>query len=275
MSRWSQQEAVVGTPKRLAQVAADLVRHYDKRQEGIAGKIMVVCMSRRIAVDLYDQLVALRPDWHAEDDASGLLKVIMTGSASDDIEWQPHIRNKERRARLADRFKDPHDPFGVVIVRDMWLTGFDAPSLHTIYIDKPMKGHGLMQAIARVNRVFKDKPGGLVVDYLGLANNLKAALRSYVRDAQTDGKPIANETLEIEELVAAMLEKLELCRAAFMASTTGSSSPERHRNAWPSLPKPRIFSSCRRGTNGAKRVPVTCSYTGSSRTAISTTPPRC
>ena len=214
-SRWSQLEAVVGTPKRLAEVAADFVQHYDRRQEAIAGKVMLVCMSRRIAVDLYDQIVNLRPEWHAEDDAAGQIKVIMTGSATDRIEWQPHIRNKERRERLADRFKDPDDPFGVVIVRDMWLTGFDAPSLHTIYIDKPMKGHGLMQAIARVNRVFRDKPGGLVVDYLGLANNLKAALRSYMRDSTTDTKPIENETLDIGELVAAMLEKLELCRDAF------------------------------------------------------------
>ncbi len=218
-SRWSQQEAVVGTPKRIAEVAADLVQHYEQRQEGIDGKIMIVCMSRRIAVDLYDALVKLRPAWHGDDDETGTLKVIMTGSATDDLAWQPHIRNKERRERLADRFKKPDDPFGIVIVRDMWLTGFDAPSLHTMYIDKPMKGHGLMQAIARVNRVFKDKPGGLVVDYLGLADNLRAALRSYVRDdpaeGETERKPIENTTLKIDELVAAMLEKLELCRAAF------------------------------------------------------------
>lgn len=214
-SKWAQLEAVVGTPKRLAQVAADLVQHLERRQEVLAGKAMVVCMSRRICVDLYDQLVKLRPEWHGEDDASGALKVVMTGSASDDLPWQPHIRNKERRERLADRFKDPDDPFRIVIVRDMWLTGFDAPSLHTIYVDKPMKGHGLMQAIARVNRVFRDKPGGLVVDYLGLANNLKAALRSYIREGGEESKPIENERLDVGELVAAMLEKLELCREAF------------------------------------------------------------
>ncbi|MFN8679119.1 MAG: type I restriction endonuclease subunit R [Thermomicrobiales bacterium] len=214
-SRWSQLEAVVGTEKRLAQVAADLVQHAAQRQEGLAGKIMIVTMSRRIAVDLYNQLVALHPEWHSEDDETGALKVIMTGSASDDLAWQPHIRNKERRERLADRFKDPNDPFSMVIVRDMWLTGFDAPSLHTIYIDKPMKGHGLMQAIARVNRVFRDKPGGLVVDYLGLANNLKAALRLYMHEAKTEAAPIENDDLRIDELVAAMLEKLELCREAF------------------------------------------------------------
>ncbi|MCC7022599.1 MAG: type I restriction endonuclease subunit R, partial [Thermomicrobiales bacterium] len=221
-SRWSQLEAVVGTPKRLAQVAADLVQHAERRQEALAGKIMIVGMSRRICVDLYDELVKLRPAWHGEEDEAGALKVIMTGSASDPLDWQPHIRNKERRDRLADRFKDPDDPFGIVIVRDMWLTGFDAPSLHTIYLDKPMKGHGLMQAIARVNRVFRDKPGGLVVDYLGLANNLKAALRSYMRDSETGAAPIANDELRIDELVATMLEKLELCRDAFHGFTYGS-----------------------------------------------------
>jgi type I restriction enzyme, R subunit len=221
-SRWSQLEAVVGTDKRLSQVAADLVEHAERRQDALTGKIMVVCMSRRICVDLYNKLVELRPEWHGEDDESGALKVIMTGSASDPLEWQPHIRNKERRERLADRFKKPDDPFSIVIVRDMWLTGFDAPSLHTIYIDKPMKGHGLMQAIARVNRVFRDKPGGLVVDYIGLANNLKSALRTYMRESQTDASPIENEELDIAELIAAMLEKLELCRDAFHGFNYGS-----------------------------------------------------
>ncbi len=214
-SKWAELEAVVGTPKRLAEVAADLVEHSERRQEALAGKVMIVCMSRRIAVDLYEQLVRLRPAWHGEDDAEGALKVIMTGSASDKLSWQPHIRNKERRERLADRFKKPDDPFRIVIVRDMWLTGFDAPSLHTIYIDKPMRGHGLMQAIARVNRVFRDKPGGLVVDYLGLANNLKAALRAYMRDDSEGGKPIENDELDIGELIAAMIEQLELCRETF------------------------------------------------------------
>ncbi len=214
-SRWSQLEAVVGTPKRLADVAADLVEHIHRRQDAMAGKVMIVSMSRRICVDLYDQLVTLCPEWHGDEDTEGVLKVVMTGSASDELRWQPHIRNKERREKLADRFKDPDDPFRIVIVRDMWLTGFDAPSLHTIYIDKPMRGHGLMQAIARVNRVFRDKPGGLVVDYLGLANNLKAALRAYIRDEGDGGKPIANEKLDVDELVAAMIEKLELCRELF------------------------------------------------------------
>jgi len=214
-SRWTQLEAVVGTSKRLRQVASDLVEHIERRQEAIAGKVMIVAMSRRIAVDLYDQLIALRPDWAGTSDDTGTLKIIMTGSASDPLEWQEHIRNKERRDRLADNFKNPDHPFRIVIVRDMWLTGFDAPSLHTIYIDKPMRGHGLMQAIARVNRVFRDKPGGLVVDYLGIANNLKQALSSYLREDGTSSKPIENEELDIDELIAAMIEKLEICRVTF------------------------------------------------------------
>ena len=165
-SKWAQLEAVVGAERRLKLIARDLVEHYEKRYEAMDGKGMVVVMSRRIAVELYSELMALRPEWHGEDDDSGSLKVVMTGSASDPLEWQPHIRNKPRREALAQRFRDAKDPFRIVIVRDMWLTGFDAPSLHTMYVDKPMRGHGLMQAITRVNRVFKDKPGGLVVDYL-------------------------------------------------------------------------------------------------------------
>ncbi len=214
-SKWGQLEAVVGTQKRLQQVAADLVQHIDRRQEALAGKVMIVCMSRRIAVDLYDQLVALRPEWHGTDDSTGTLKVIVTGNPSEDLAWQQHIRNKERREKLADRFKDPDDPFRIVIVRDMWLTGFDAPSLHTIYIDKPIKGHGLMQAIARVNRVFKDKPGGLAVDYLGVANNLKEALRVYMRDDPEGKPPIENNELDMHQLVNSMREYLEYCREAF------------------------------------------------------------
>ena len=176
---------------------------------------MIVAMSRRICVDLYAELAKLRPAWTAADDEAGATKVIMTGAASDDETWQPHIRSKERRERLADRFKDPDDPFRIVIVCDMWLTGFDAPSLHTIYIDKPMRGHTLMQAIARVNRVFRDKPGGLVVDYIGLANNLKAALRAYILPDGTTDKPVENETLDLQELISQMVNKLEDCRAAF------------------------------------------------------------
>lgn len=221
-SKWAQLEAVVGTEKRLGQVAADLVEHIALRHEALGGKVMIVTMSRRIAVDLYAQLVALRPEWQGATDTDGALKVIMTGNATDPLEWQTHIRNKERRERLAERFKDADDPFRIVIVRDMWLTGFDAPSLNTIYIDKPMRGHGLMQAIARVNRVFRDKPGGLVVDYLGIANNLKEALRTYIRDDPGGRLPVENvdaggDDIEFDlyKLVSSMIEYLQHCRDAF------------------------------------------------------------
>lgn len=216
-SRWTQLEAVVGTKKRLSQVAADLVEHLEQRQEALAGKVMIVGMSRRICVDLYDQLVALRPEWAGAggNGDTAALRVVMTGSATDPLVWQRHIRNKAGRERLAERFKDPEDPFRIAIVRDMWLTGFDAPSLHTIYVDKPMRGHGLMQAISRVNRVWRDKPGGLVVDYIGLADNLKSALRSHIHDGGSSAKPIENEALDVDVLIAQMMEKLELCRVAF------------------------------------------------------------
>jgi len=162
-SKWAALEAVVGAEKRINLIARDLVEHFETRLEAMDGKAMVVCMSRRICVELYDAIVKLRPEWHSEADDKGTLKVIMTGSASDPDGWQDHIRNKPRRDKLAKRFKLADDPFRIVIVRDMWLTGFDAPCLHTMYLDKPMRGHGLMQAIARVNRVFRDKPGGMVV----------------------------------------------------------------------------------------------------------------
>jgi type I restriction enzyme R subunit len=191
-------------------VAADLVAHWEKRLETMDGKAMVVCMSRRICVDLYNAIIALRPDWHHPDDDKGVIKIVMTGSAGDPAEWQPHIRSKSRREELAKRFKDPKDPFKVVIVRDMWLTGFDAPCLHTMYADKPMRGHGLMQAIARVNRVFKDKPGGLMVDYLGLAHELKQALATYT---ESGGK--GQTAIDQEEAVALMQEKYEICAAFF------------------------------------------------------------
>jgi type I restriction enzyme R subunit len=174
------------------------------------GKAMVVCMSRRICVDLYAQIVKLRPDWHSENDDAGVLKIVMTGSATDGPEWQQHIRDKRRREGLGKRFKDAKDPFKIVIVRDMWLTGFDVPSLHTMYVDKPMRGHGLMQAIARVNRVFKDKPGGLVVDYLGIAHELKLALATYT---ESGGK--GRTALPQEEAVSVMLEKYEICLGLF------------------------------------------------------------
>jgi type I restriction enzyme R subunit len=191
-------------------VARDLVDHFEKRLETMEGKAMVVCMSRRICVELYKAITALQPRWHHNDDDKGAIKVVMTGSASDPVHWQQHIRNKPRREGLANRFRDAKDPFRVVIVRDMWLTGFDAPSLHTMYVDKPMRGHGLMQAIARVNRVFRDKPGGLVVDYLGLAQELKAALATYTESGGT-GKTAIDQ----KEAVAAMLEKYEVCCGLF------------------------------------------------------------
>jgi type I restriction enzyme R subunit len=209
-TKWAQLEALVGSEKRLKLIARDLVEHYEKRCEAMEGKAMVVVMSRRIAVELYRELVALRPEWHGESDEEGSLKVVMTGSASDPLEWQPHIRNKARREVLAQRFRDPKDPFRIAIVRDMWLTGFDAPCLHTMYIDKPMRGHGLMQAIARVNRVFKDKPGGLVVDYLGLADELRQALATY-----TEAGGTGRTALDQAEAVAVMQEKIEVCRGLF------------------------------------------------------------
>ena len=209
-TKWAQMEAVVGAEKRGRQIAEDIVAHFGQRLEALEGKAMVVCMSRRICIDLYRELVRLRPDWHDDDDDRGGIKVVMTGSASDPLEWQPHIRNKARREALANRFRDPADPLQVVLVRDMWLTGFDAPSLHTMYVDKPMRGHGLMQAIARVNRVFKDKPGGLVVDYLGLAQDLKTALATYTESGGT-----GRTALDQDEAVAVMLEKYEVCCALF------------------------------------------------------------
>ena len=209
-TRWAQLEAIVGTEKRLKLVAQDIVSHFEDRTEAMDGKAMVVCMSRRICINLYRELVRLRPDWHHEDDDKGRFKVVMTGAASDPPDWQPLIRNKTRREALAKRFRNVGDPLRMVLVRDMWLTGFDAPSLHTMYVDKPMRGHGLMQAIARVNRVFKDKPGGLVVDYLGLAHELKRALATYTESGGT-GKT----ALDQAEAVAVMLEKYEICCGLF------------------------------------------------------------
>ncbi len=212
-TKWARQEAIVGSERRLKLVAEDIVTHFEQRLEVLAGKALVVCMSRRICIDLYRELVRLRPDWHGDEDGEGIMKVVMTGSATDPPEWQPHIRNKPRREALAKRFRlsagregDASDPLRMVLVRDMWLTGFDAPSLHTMYVDKPMKGHGLMQAIARVNRVFRDKPGGLVVDYLGFAQDLKRALATYTASGGS-GQAVLDQT----EAVAVMLEKYEIC----------------------------------------------------------------
>ena len=219
-TKWAALEALVGDPKRLKLVAADLVAHFEKRWEAMDGKAMIVCMSRRICVALYEAIIKLRPEWAGSDDAEAekgkacVVKVVMTGGADDGPEWQPHIRNKDKRRKLAVRFKDSRDSFRIVIVRDMWLTGFDVPCLHTMYADKPMRGHGLMQAIARVNRVFRDKPGGLVVDYLGLADQLKHALATYTEsggkgDAANDPKQAIAVMLEKHGIASDMLHGLD------------------------------------------------------------------
>jgi len=209
-TKWAQLEALVGSEKRLKIIARDIVNHFEERLSAMDGKAMIVCMSRRICVELYREIVALRPQWNQDADDQGSIKVVMTGSATDPLDWLAHIRNKPRREALAQRFRDPSDPFRIVLVRDMWLTGFDAPSLHTMYLDKPMRAHGLMQAIARVNRVFKDKPGGLVVDYLGLAHELKQALATYTESGGT-----GRTAIDQAEAVAIMLEKCEICLGLF------------------------------------------------------------
>tara|TARA_R110001599_G_scaffold294201_1_gene498177 strand:- start:2310 stop:5450 length:3141 start_codon:yes stop_codon:yes gene_type:complete len=208
-AKWSSVEALVGSEKRLKQVAADMVSHLESRLEAMDGKAMAVCMSRRICVDLYGQIIALRPDWHSDGDDKGAIKVVMTGAASDPLDWQQHIGNKRRRDELAKRARDPDDQLKLVLVRDMWLTGFDAPSMHTMYVDKPMRGHGLMQAIARVNRVFSNKPGGLIVDYIGIAQNLKTALADYSDSDR--GKTGIDE----EQAVAALKEWYERVATVF------------------------------------------------------------
>jgi type I restriction enzyme R subunit len=206
-TRWARVEAIVGAEKRLAEVAQDLVQHWEKRYSAEVGKGLIVCMSRRICVSLYDEIIKLRPAWHSDDDTEGKLKIVITGSASDGPEMNHHVRSKERLRALKERAKDPEDSLELVIVRDMWLTGFDSPSLHTMYVDKPMRGAGLMQAIARVNRTFRDKPGGLVVDYIGIAESLRAALADYTdrdRARQEVGAPV-------EEAIALLEENHEIC----------------------------------------------------------------
>ena len=204
-AKWTQLEALIGSPNRIKNIAADIVQHFEERQKVFEGKAMIVAMSRRIAAALYEEIVRLRPEWHSDDLSKGAIKVVMTSSASDGPEIAKHHTTKEQRHALSERMKDPTDELKLVIVRDMWLTGFDAPCLHTLYIDKPMQGHNLMQAIARVNRVYKDKPGGLVVDYLGIASDLKKAL-SFYSDSGGKGDP----TLQQEQAVALMQEKLEV-----------------------------------------------------------------
>jgi type I restriction enzyme R subunit len=209
-ARWTKLEAIIGNTKRIKNLAKDIVTHYEEREKVFEGKAMIVAMSRRIAVDLYNEIIALRPQWHDDDLAKGTIKVIMTAASSDGPEMQKLHTTKGQRRNLSDRMKDENDSLKLVIVIDMWLTGFDAPSLHTMYLDKPMRGHNLMQAIARVNRVFKDKPGGLIVDYLGIATDLKHAL-SFYSDAGGKGKP----TEDLEKAIEIMLEKLEVVKEMF------------------------------------------------------------
>ncbi len=206
---WAKLEAIVGTPKRLGKVAADLLDHWDRRVEILDGKAMVVCMSRRICVDLYNEIVRLRPEWHSNEDEQGAVKVVMTGSGEDPVAFHSHVRGKERQKAIEKRFKDPNDPLRIVIVRDMWLTGFDVPCAHTLYVDKPMQGHGLLQAIARVNRRFKNKPSGLVVDYLGLADQLRKAISNY--SGERGEKP----GVPVEAALSVLQEKYEVVRDMF------------------------------------------------------------
>jgi type I restriction enzyme R subunit len=216
-SRWARLEAIVGNEHRLELIANDIVKHYEAKNGagGIEGKAMIVCMSRRICVDLYDQIIKVRPQWHSDNDTEGTIKVVMTGSSSDPLNFQPHVRNKAKRKALGERLKDPKDSLKIAIVRDMWLTGFDAPSMHTLYLDKPMKGHNLMQAIARVNRVYKDKIGGLVVDYIGIANDLKKALSLYT-ESGGKGKPAFDQ----DEAADVMMSKYEIVVQMFQEQPT-------------------------------------------------------
>ena len=207
-SRWAALEKIVGAEPRVASVAADLVAHFEERSTAQSGKAMVVAMSRDICVHLYNEIIKLRPDWHDPDPEKGAIKIVMTGSASDKALLRPHIYDGKVKKRLEKRFKDPADPLRLVIVRDMWLTGFDAPCVHTLYVDKPMKGHNLMQAIARVNRVFKGKQGGLVVDYIGIGNELKAAMKEY-----TASKGRGTPTVDAREAYSVLMEKLDVLQS--------------------------------------------------------------
>ncbi len=209
-SKWARMEKIVGSRERIKRIAMDIINHFEEKIKVLDGKAMIVCMSRRICVDLYNEIIALRPEWHNADDKKGVIKVIMTGSSSDLPEWQEHIRNKQRRAEIGNRLKKPQDELKMVIVRDMWLTGFDAPCVHTMYIDKPMHSHGLMQTIARANRKYKDKEAGLIVDYLGIGKELRDAVMQYTSSGGK-GKPIFNQ----EEAVKKMIEKYEIVRDMF------------------------------------------------------------
>ncbi len=242
-AKWVRLEAIIGNKKRLENLAKDIVTHFEQRQSVNEGKGMIVAMSRRIAVDLYNEIIALRPEWHSDELNKGVIKVVMTASSADGPEMQKHHTTKFGREVLAERFKDPDDPIKLVIVRDMWLTGFDVPSLHTMYVDKPMRGHTLMQAIARVNRVFKDKPGGLVVDYLGIASDLKKAL-SFYANAGGKGEPAETQ----EQAVAAMIEKLEVVRQMFSEKSTSQKAiavaePEAYYGHEPKFNYRRFFTA--------------------------------
>lgn len=219
-AKWARLEAIVGDESRLKLIAKDIVNHFEQRNSVMEGKAMVVCMSRRICVELYKHIRELRPDWHNADDDKGIIKVIMTGSSSDPEDWQEHVRNKQKRKAIGDRLKNPKDELKIVLVRDMWLTGFDAPCLHTLYIDKPMRGHGLMQAIARVNRVYKDKEGGLIVDYIGIANELKQALSVYTQSGGR-GKPAFDQ----DEAASVMMGKYEVVVQMFKEQPHDHSQP--------------------------------------------------
>jgi type I restriction enzyme, R subunit len=227
LRRWAALEQLVGAPPRIQKVAADIIEHFENRQAVMDGKAMVVAMSREVCVHLYNAIVALRPDWHSDDPMQGAIKIVMTGSASDKVLLKPHIYTKDVRKKLEKRYKNPADPFKLVIVRDMWLTGFDAPCMHTMYVDKPMRGHNLMQAIARVNRVFKDKPGGLVVDYIGIANELKAALATYTQ-ARGRGRP----TIDAHEALAVLMEQMDILQSML----SGVDYEDFRINAWKRLP---------------------------------------
>ena len=216
-SRWARLEAIVGANDRLELIAADIVDHWEKRRSELFGKALIVAMSRRIAVELYNKIIELRPDWHSDDPMAGRIKVVMTGSAADPAAFQPHIHPRDVRRDLKRRASDPSDPLEIVIVRDMWLTGFDSPALHTMYVDKPMQGAGLMQAIARVNRTFRDKPGGLIVDYIGVATNLRKALAEYSPSDQDQAG------IPIEEMVAVMIEKHDIVRGILHGCSFDSS----------------------------------------------------
>ncbi len=237
-AKWARLEAIVGNPKRIALIAQDIVNHFESRNSVLEGKAMIVCMSRRICVDLYNEITKIKPDWHSDDDENGTIKVVMTGSSSDPLPFQPHIRNKQKRKALGERLKDPKDSLKLAIVRDMWLTGFDAPALHTLYIDKPMKGHNLMQAIARVNRVYKDKEGGLVVDYIGIATDLKKALSVYTENGGK-GKP----TFDQDEAADVMMEKYEIVAQMYSEQPMDKTQPNgfNYKSFFDLTPKEKLY----------------------------------